>query len=84
MTSPDDDGFPLSADEEAGIEVALESFRQGRVVDAPRAREIINARVWAEEAQRRADALDAGSLTSRAAEDVFRDASLTQRARTKS
>jgi hypothetical protein len=33
-----------------------------------------NARVWAEEAQRRADALDAGSLTSRSAEDVFRDA----------
>lgn len=33
-----------------------------------------NARVWAEEAQRRADALDAGSLTARSAEDVFRDA----------
>jgi len=35
---------------------------------------IENARIWAEEAQRRADALDAGSLTSRAADDVFREA----------
>ena len=33
-----------------------------------------NARIWAEEAQRRADALDAGSLTSRPAGDVFREA----------
>jgi putative addiction module component (TIGR02574 family) len=33
-----------------------------------------NARMWAEEAQRRADALDAGTLTTRSAEDVFRDA----------
>jgi hypothetical protein len=33
---------PLSADEEAGIEAALESYRQGRVVDAKRAREIID------------------------------------------
>ncbi len=33
-----------------------------------------SARLWAEEAQRRADALDAGSLSSRSAEDVFRDA----------
>lgn len=33
-----------------------------------------NARIWAEEAQRRADALDAGTLTSRSAEEVFRDA----------
>ena len=33
-----------------------------------------NARLWAEEAQRRSDAMDAGSLPSRAAEDVFRDA----------
>ena len=30
----------LSADEEAGIEAALESYRQGRVVDAKRARQI--------------------------------------------
>lgn len=35
-----------------------------------------NARLWAEEAQRRSDALDAGTLHSRAAEDVFRDARL--------
>jgi hypothetical protein len=33
-----------------------------------------NARLWAEEAQRRSDAMDVGSLPSRAAEDVFRDA----------
>jgi hypothetical protein len=33
----------LSAEEEAGIEAALESYRQGRVVDAKRAREIIDA-----------------------------------------
>ena len=31
----------LSPDEEAGIEAALESYRQGRVVDAKRARQII-------------------------------------------
>ena len=33
----------LSRDEEGGIEAALESYRQGRVVDAKRAREIIDA-----------------------------------------
>jgi hypothetical protein len=33
----------LSPDEEAGIEAALESYRQGRVVDAKRASEIIDA-----------------------------------------
>ena len=33
-----------------------------------------NARIWAEEAQRRAEALDAGSLSSRSAEEVFREA----------
>ena len=33
----------LSHEEEAGIEAALESYRQGRVVDAKRAREIIDA-----------------------------------------
>lgn len=33
-----------------------------------------NERIWAEEAQRRADALDSGTLSSRPAEDVFRDA----------
>ena len=33
-----------------------------------------NARIWAEEAQRRAEALDAGSLASRPADDVFRAA----------
>ena len=30
-------------EEEAGIEAALESYRQGRVVDSKRAREIIDA-----------------------------------------
>ena len=39
----DDDAPALSADEEAGIEAALESYRQGRVVDAKRARQIIDA-----------------------------------------
>ena len=39
-----DDAAPaLSADDEAGIEAALESYRQGRVVDAKRARQIIDA-----------------------------------------
>ena len=33
-----------------------------------------NGRLWAEEAERRSDAVDAGSLPSRAAEAVFRDA----------
>jgi hypothetical protein len=33
----------LSPEEEAGIEGARESYRQGRVVDAKRAREIIDA-----------------------------------------
>ena len=36
-------GPALSPDEEAGIEAALESYREGRVVNAGRAREIINA-----------------------------------------
>ena len=39
----DDDAPMLSADEEAGIEAALESYRHGRVVDAKRARQIIDA-----------------------------------------
>ena len=33
----------LSPEEEAGIEAALESYRQGRAVNAKRAREIIDA-----------------------------------------
>jgi hypothetical protein len=39
----DDNAPALSPDEEAGIEAALESYRQGRVVDAKRARQIIDA-----------------------------------------
>ena len=39
----DDDAPALSPDEEAGIEAALESYRQGRVVEARRVREIIDA-----------------------------------------
>jgi len=39
----DDDAPALSPEEEAGIEAALESYRQGRVVDARRARQIIDA-----------------------------------------
>jgi hypothetical protein len=33
-----------------------------------------NARIWAEEAQRRLEALEAGTLLSRSADEVFRDA----------
>lgn len=39
----DEDAPVLSPDEEAGIEAALESYRQGRVVDATQARQIIDA-----------------------------------------
>ena len=39
----DDEAPALSPDEEAGIEVALESYRQRRVVEAKRARQIIDA-----------------------------------------
>jgi hypothetical protein len=39
----DDEAPALSPEEEAGIEAALESYRQGGVVDAKRAREIIDA-----------------------------------------
>ena len=39
----DEDVPALSPEEEAGIEAALESYRQGRVVDAKHAREIIAA-----------------------------------------
>jgi hypothetical protein len=40
---PVDEAPSLSEDEEAGIEAALASYKQGRVVDARRAREIIDA-----------------------------------------
>ena len=39
----DDEAPALLPEEEVGIETALESYRQGRVVDAKRAREIIDA-----------------------------------------
>lgn len=39
----EDQTLPLTPEEEAGIEAALDSYRQGRVVDARRAREIIDA-----------------------------------------
>jgi hypothetical protein len=39
----DDEAPALSPDEEAGIEAALESYRQGRVIDATRVRQIIDA-----------------------------------------
>jgi hypothetical protein len=39
----DQEAPPLTPDEEAGVEAALESYRQGRVVDAKRARQIIDA-----------------------------------------
>ena len=38
-----DEAPALTPEEEAGIEAALESYRQGCVVDAKRAREIIDA-----------------------------------------
>ena len=44
VIEPMDEEAPvLSPEEEAGIEAALESYRRGRVVDAKRAREIIDA-----------------------------------------
>ena len=39
----DDEAPALTPDEEAGIEAALESYRQGRVADSTRARQIIDA-----------------------------------------
>ena len=39
----DEEALALSLDEEAGIDAALESYRQGHVVDAKRACEIIDA-----------------------------------------
>lgn len=38
----EDEAPILSPAEEVGIEAALESYRQGRTVDAPRARQAIN------------------------------------------
>ena len=43
VESVDLEAPPLSVEEDAGIEAALESYRQGRTVDAKRAREIIDA-----------------------------------------
>lgn len=44
VVEPVEEGAPLlTPEEEAGIEAALESYRQGRVVDATRARQIIDA-----------------------------------------
>jgi hypothetical protein len=43
VESVDTEAPPLSLEEDAGIEAALESYRQGRTVDAKRAREIIDA-----------------------------------------
>jgi hypothetical protein len=39
----EDKAPPLTPEEEAGIEAALDSYRQGRVLDSKRAREIIDA-----------------------------------------
>jgi hypothetical protein len=44
VVEPVDSEAPaLSPDEEAGIDAALASYRQGRIVDARRARKIIDA-----------------------------------------
>jgi hypothetical protein len=76
----EDEAPRLTSDEQAGIDAALESYRQGRVVDAERARDIINAavdpRVAAAVAERAVQgfgwALDHGAWDSRAW--TFRDA----------
>ena len=39
----EDEAPELSAEEEAGIEAALESYRQGWVIDAKRVHDIIDA-----------------------------------------
>ena len=41
----EDEAPALTPEEEAGIEAALESYRQGRVIDSKRAREIIHAAI---------------------------------------
>lgn len=43
LEAVEEEAPPLSDEEEAGIEAALESYRQGRVLDAQSAREIIDA-----------------------------------------
>jgi hypothetical protein len=43
LEAVDEEAPPLSDEEEAGIEAALESYRRGRVLDAQSAREIIDA-----------------------------------------
>lgn len=42
LVEPADNAPQLSAEEEAGLEAALESYRQGRTIDAKRARELID------------------------------------------
>lgn len=43
VAAVEDEAPPLTPEEEAGIEAALESYRQRRVIDSKRAREIIDA-----------------------------------------
>lgn len=43
VEAADEEAAALSLDEEAGIEAAIESHRQGRVVDVKRAREMFDA-----------------------------------------
>jgi hypothetical protein len=43
VVQPVDEAPVLTPEEEAGIEAALESYRQGHVVHAKRARQIIDA-----------------------------------------
>ena len=43
VEAAEDEAPVLTPEEEAGIEAALESYRQGRVVDSKRTREIIDA-----------------------------------------
>ena len=39
----DEEAPTLSPEEEAGLETALESYRQGRIIDTAQARQIIDA-----------------------------------------
>ena len=43
VVAMEEDAPALLGEEEAGIELALESYRQGRAIHAERAREIIDA-----------------------------------------
>ena len=85
MTADDDDEAEWRRMRRMGIEeleaAALSLEPRARARLAGRLLESLDeltpeesAQLWAEEAERRSAALDAGSLTARPADDVFRDA----------